>query len=63
MLQETSDLIEVTTRFVKKAMVEPLATVDLGLNSAVIHDVFYDSPFFASEFSAFEWWLVRSAKE
>ena len=35
--------LDLTTRFAKKLVVEPLATVDLGLNSAATHDVSHDS--------------------
>ena len=44
-------------------MVEPPATVGLGLCSVAIHDVSYDSLFTALEMSALKPWLVRPAKE
>merc|ERR1712012_1109683 len=47
----------------KKLMVEPPATVGLGLCSAAIHDVSYDSLFTAMELSALKPWLVRPTKE
>ena len=47
-----------TTGFAKKVMLEPPATVDLGLNSAVAHDVSYDS-----ELGALRPWSVGPVKE
>ena len=47
----------------KKWVVEPSATVGLGLHSAAIHDVSYDSHFTASEFNASKPWLVMLVKE
>ena len=48
----------------KKFVEEPSATVGLGLNSAAIHDVSYDSLLFiALEYSACKSWLVRFVKE
>ena len=45
------------------ALIEPSATVGLGLNSAAIHDVNCDVLFAASEFSASKLRLVRPVKE
>ena len=55
---EVSVLIDLETKSVKKLVVEPLATVDLGLNSAAIL-MSDDFLFNALEFSAFKTWLVR----
>ena len=44
---EASVLIDLTTKSVKKLVVEPPATVELGLCSAAIHVVPYDSLFTA----------------
>ena len=52
-----------TTTSAKKLMVEPPATVGLGLCSAAVHDVSYDSLFAALELSALKPWLVRPAKK
>ena len=62
---EASVLIDLTTMFTKKLMVEPPAMVRLGLCSAAILDVSYDSLslFTALELSALKPWLVRPARE
>ena len=60
---EASVLIDLTIKSAKKLVVEPPATVVLGLCSAAIHDVSYDSLFTALELSALKPWLVRPAKE
>ena len=44
-------------------MVEPPATVGLGLCSAALHDVSHDSLLTALELSAVKPWLVRPARE
>ena len=44
-------------------MVEPPVMVGLGLGSAAIHDVTYDSLFTALELSVLNPWLVRPARE
>ena len=54
-------LIDCATRSVKKLVVEPLATVDLGLCSAAVHDVSYDSLF--TPLWVLKPWLVRPARE
>ena len=60
---ETSVLIDLTTKSIKKLMVEPPAMVGLGLSlfSCAIHDVPYDCFFTALELSALKPWLVRPA--
>ena len=60
---EASVLIDLMTKSAKKLMVEPPATVGLGLCSASIHDVSYDSLLTALELSTLKPWLVRLAKE
>ena len=60
---EVSALIVVTPRFAKKVMVEPSATVGLGLTSDAIHDVSYDSLFAALKLSASKQGLVGPVKE
>ena len=60
---ETSVLTDLMTKSVKKLMVEPSATVGLGLCSYATHDVFYDSLFTPFELSTLQPWLVRLAKE
>ena len=47
----------------RKLVVEPLATVGLGLCSTAIFDVSYDFLFTALELSALNPWLVRTVKE
>ena len=47
----------------KKLVVEPPTTVGLGLCSAAIHDVSYDSLSTALELSALKTWLARCVKE
>ena len=46
-------------RSARKLMVEPSATVGLGLSSTANHDVSCDSLVTVSEFSALKPWLVR----
>jgi hypothetical protein len=60
---EASVLIDLTIKSAKKLVVEPPATVGLGLCSAAIHDVSYDSLFTALELSALKPWLIRPTKE
>ena len=61
---EASALIDLTTGSAKKlVVVEPPATVGLGLNSAVINDVSCDTLFAASELGASKPWLIGPAKE
>ena len=59
--QEVSVLIDLTTKSAKKLVVEPPATVELGLCSDAIHDVSFDSLFTALDLCALNYgW---SAKE
>ena len=58
-----SVLIDLMTKSAKKLMVEPPPTVGLGLCSAALHDVSYDSLFTAVELSTLKPWLVRPAIE
>ena len=60
---EAPVLIDLTTKSAKKLVVVPPATVGLGLCSAAIHDVSYDSLFTALELIALKPWLVIPAKE
>ena len=62
-ISEAPVLFDLTTNSAKKLVVEPPATVGLGLCSVAIHDVSYDSLFAALEMSALKPWLVRPAKE
>ena len=57
---EAPVLIDLTTKSAKKLVVVPPATVELGLCSAAIHDVSYDSLFTALELIALKPWLVLS---
>ena len=59
---ESSIFIEFTIKSAMKLVVEPPATVGLGLCSAAIHDVSCDYLFTALELSALNSWLARIAK-
>ena len=61
-ISEAPVLFDLTTKSAKKLVVEPPATVGLGLCSDAFHDVSYDSLFAALELSALKPWLVRPAK-
>ena len=54
--------LELAIDSARKLVVEPPATVGLGLCSAALHDVSYDFLFTASELSALNSWLARTAK-
>ena len=60
---EASVLMDRTTKSAKKLMIEPPATVGLGLCSAATPGVSHDSLFTAVELSAWEMFLIRPAKE
>ena len=60
-MSEASVPIDLTTRFAKKLVVEPPATVDLGLNLAATHDVSYGS--LRLQLSASKPWLVGIEKQ
>ena len=59
---EASVPIDLTTKSVKKLVVEPPSEVGLGLCSAAIHDVSYDSLFTALELSALKLWVGQACQ-
>ena len=61
-VQNRQFFIEFTIKSAMKLVVEPPATVGLGLCSAAIHDVSCDYLFTALELSALNSWLARTAR-